>query len=465
MDEHMNYYEVRWKNFKGFKDTNWVKIKPITILLGANNSGKTNFIAPFLLMQQTLTSRDSNSPLIIKSNLYDGGNIQELINDYDLTKDIYFGIRYHIHKTDKRITKIGTYAPGSIELILSVKDQKRDGDIIVKKEIISDVFYREFFNLTLKSNGQYKLSGEMGLENVYPEEKEAINTSKPVNFLFNADSILSNLNQLQRENEGKTRNKKRGYSKGFSDILDAMAYNYSRVREYIGDLSYIGPIRENPHRVYEISNEDYFTVGPKGENMTNLLKKHFNKRDKNLDKWIKLFEFGDWLELEYLYGNSYSIRFKKESDPKKYTSIANSGFGASQLLPLIVQALVSPEGSLTIAEQPEIHLNPRLQCELADLFAFMASRDQKVIVETHSEYLLLRLRKLVAEKVISADDIALYFIDKKNGKSNINEIKIQEDGHINSEEWPSEFFEDSLRESLALATLQLKNKKDQNVKI
>jgi predicted ATP-dependent endonuclease of OLD family len=53
---HTPDYEVRWQNFKGFVDTGWIKIKPITILIGPNNAGKTSFIDPFLLMNQTITS-------------------------------------------------------------------------------------------------------------------------------------------------------------------------------------------------------------------------------------------------------------------------------------------------------------------------------------------------------------------------------------------------------------------------
>jgi predicted ATPase len=176
-----------------------------------------------------------------------------------------------------------------------------------------------------------------------------------------------------------------------------------------------------------------------------------------MDFWVKKFGFGDWLQLKKLYGHTYSIRFR-QNNKKMYTSIANAGFGASQLLPLIVQALVSPPGSLTIAEQPEIHLNPRLQCELGDLFVFMAKQEQRVIVETHSEHLLLRLRRLIAQKEISHDEIAIYFIEKTKDTSTIKEISIEKDGHIDPIKWPKGFFEESLKESLALATQQLKNK-------
>ena len=154
-----------------------------------------------------------------------------------------------------------------------------------------------------------------------------------------------------------------------------------------------------------------------------------------------------------MYSNSYSIRFLKKNS-NLYTSIANAGFGASQVLPLIVQALVSSKGSITVAEQPEIHLNPKLQCVLADLFVYMANSEQKAIIETHSEHLLLRLRRLIAEGKIKSEKVALYFIDKENGSSTIREINIENDGHIKTNEWPKGFFEDSMYESMALATKQ-----------
>jgi predicted ATPase len=447
-------YEVRWKNFKGFRDTGWIKIKPITILLGTNNSGKTSFIAPLLLMNQTLASRDTASSLIVKGNMYDGGNIKELLNDYDLKKDIFLGFRYHIHEPEKKLSKIGSYPPGAVEVTLGVNNEV-EREIIVKKEAVYDIFLRKFFQMTRDGNGKYSLEG-LDVSKMGAEEKMAIEKSSPLNFLFSPNSLLSATLKEKEKLDEKAQNKR--ISKNFSTLLQAVAYNFSLVKAIVGDLSYIGPIRENPHRVYEVSNEANNTVGQRGENTPNLLKRHHKKIQKEINEWIRKFGFGDSLEFKELYGNLYSIRFR-EKDSQMYTSIANAGFGASQILPLIVQSIVSPKESLTIAEQPEIHLNPRLQCVLAELFVQMTKRDQRIIIETHSEHLILRLRRLIAQKEISSNDVALYFVEKKNGASVIREIKIEENGHIKKDEWPEGFFEETLRESLALAAEQSKNKK------
>ncbi|CAN5308197.1 DUF3696 domain-containing protein [soil metagenome] len=462
MDKHVDYIEVRWKNFKGFRDTDWIKIKPITIILGSNNSGKTNFLAPLLLMNQTINSRDRFSPLILKGDIYDGGNFQEIVKDYDTDKEIFFGYRYHIHETDEKLESLGSYPPGAFEVTFKVDE--KDGEIRLKQKTIYDIYNRKFLSLTL-NQGKYKYSG-IGSDSMNQSEKNSIVHSEPTNFLFSPNTVLSDLEASRTKNddeEEKVKRKVNRFTTGYSKFLSAISYNNARVRRYLGDLSFIGPIRENPHRIYEITNETYNTVGPKGENMPNLVKK-IGDGDVELNSWINKFGFGDKLQLKHHYSNTYSLRFLK-NDTDYYTSIANAGFGASQVLPLIVQALVSPKQSITVAEQPEIHLNPRIQCVLAELFVSMANKGQTVIIETHSEHLLLRLRRLIAEDKINSDKVAIYFVEKKPSKTNkdvyesiVREIKLQENGHINNIDWPKDFLGETLKESIALASLQAKKR-------
>lgn len=453
---HLDHMEVRWKNFKGFKDTDWVKIKPITILLGSNNSGKTSFLAPLLLMSQTINSRDRDSPLILKGETFDGGNFQEIVKDYDTSKEIFFGFRYHIHETtdSQKLEKVGAFSPGSFEI--SFGQEKTSEELYLKQSSIYDIFKRPFLSLKRDTDEKFHYSG-IGSKSFKRSERQAIKESSPTNFLFSPNTILGELEaKAESKGEEKLKRNVEQFSKGFSQFLSAISYNNSRARRYFGELSFIGPLREQPHRIYEITNETFNTVGVRGENMPHLLKKLGDKNEE-LNYWIKEFGFGDFLELKNHYSNTYSIRFRKYNDDH-YTSIANAGFGASQVLPLIVQALVSPERSITVAEQPEIHLNPRIQCTLANLFVSMANKGQTVITETHSEHLLLRLRRLVAQKEIDANDVAIYFVEKEGHDSRIKEISLQKNGHINPIDWPKDFFAETLKESMALASEQTKKK-------
>lgn len=223
--------------------------------------------------------------------------------------------------------------------------------------------------------------------------------------------------------------------------------------ELISDLNYVGPLREPPRRYYSITGEKRASVGSRGEHMANLVRRRQPELQDELNRWIQRFEFGRGLVVSNLSDEFFSLSFEG-SNRSIRTNIAEAGFGASQVLPLIVQALAARKQSLTIAEQPEIHLNPRLQYVLADLFVEMANSEHRVIVETHSEHLLLRLRRLVAEGKIDHKQVAIYFVEKTDGASGIRHIELQSNGHFPFDTWPKGFLGDTLRESLALAAAQ-----------
>ncbi|MBK9175849.1 MAG: DUF3696 domain-containing protein [Flavobacteriales bacterium] len=447
---HSNY-RVRWKNFKGFRDTGWIDIKPVTIVIGNNNSGKTSFIAPLLMMSQTVSSRDPFSTLILRGRTYDAGNIKEIFNDYSLAKEIYFGFDYHTHaKSAKKSAAVGNYAPGMIEATFKVADAK-SRELLLNSESVYDIFRRPYFTLK-RSGAKFEMTGPFKAR-LKAAERTAIGDSEPLNFMFSPNSFLS---PPKTKKGGRDKSLAASqHSKSFSQFIRAVSFNYSVVSEILGNLSYIGPVRNEPKRYYELTNEKYPTVGNRGENLPDVLKNQHEKIRDDLNTWIQRFGFGDELEFLRVSSSLYSINFRTKKSPL-YTNIANSGFGASQILPLLVQALVSPRDCLTIAEQPEIHLNPRLQGLLADLFCFMASKDQRVIVETHSEHLLLRMRSLIAEGRIKTGDVALYFVEKVDEASTIRKIEIGEDGHISSDQWPKGFFDESLSGAMNLAKAQLR---------
>ena len=248
--------------------------------------------------------------------------------------------------------------------------------------------------------------------------------------------------------------KKRTQTIRFPFHLAVVGYIASWVTDLLTAISYIGPLREYPSRLYEVSGENPASVGIRGEFAPEVL---FRQREllRLVNEWVGRFEFGFFIECKPVNQGAFSIMLRR--NPKiPPINLADTGFGLSQVLPLIVQGFYAERGSLIIAEQPEIHLNPRLQALLADLFCEVARKERNVLVETHSEHLILRLRRLLAERKIKVDEVALYYVEKSHDRSTIREIPIEENGHIKIEDWPRGFFEDSLRESLGLATAQTK---------
>jgi len=191
--------------------------------------------------------------------------------------------------------------------------------------------------------------------------------------------------------------------------------------------------------------------------MAHFLAHNFDSIREGVDRWIKEFEFGDGLTVKMLDDarTICALYFKRHGQEER-TNVAHSGFGASQLLPLIVQAVAAPSENLVIAEQPEVHLNPRLQAKLGGLFVEMVKNDHRVIVETHSEHVLLSIRTKIAQGELSSDDVKILFVEGDGQKATIREVVVAEDGSIPTSEWPKGFLAEGLQQALQLSAAQAK---------
>jgi AAA ATPase domain/Protein of unknown function (DUF3696) len=444
---HSNY-QIRWKNYRRFEDTGWINLKPLTILVGANNGGKSSVLSPLLLLAQTLASDDGEVPLLPYGPLIDLGKYKDFVHLHDADRELFLGLRFHIHerKPKGKLKPVGIYPPGGMELTFS--GGAKPEEIRLKRVEVTDIYNRPYFARSAKEKG-FLLEGSISLDAMEPSERTALESDEPMNFLFSPNDVFHELDKQEGEDES---GKPIGFSKEFSHYLRAVGYTSSSMRTLFAKLSYVGPLRAKLQRFYRVSPELPDTVGSQGEHAANLFRRRAADLKAEIDSWVKRFEFGEELRYIGLTDDLFQLVFKSDTEE---TNVADAGFGASQVLPLIIQAVVAPHDSLTIAEQPEIHLNPRLQCVLADLFAQMAISGHRVIVETHSEHLIVRLRRLIAEGKISPDLVSLFFVEKESGASKIREIPIQKNGNIERDVWPTGFFEDGLREALGLAAAQI----------
>jgi predicted ATPase len=131
--------------------------------------------------------------------------------------------------------------------------------------------------------------------------------------------------------------------------------------------------------------------------------------------------------------------------------ITDVGFGVSQILPVLTLCYYVPQGSVIILEQPEIHLHPRVQAGLADvLIDAVKTRRVQIILESHSEHLLRRLQRRIAEEGIPSSDVALYFCELPDAQSKLTKLEVDMFGYVTN--WPPEFFGDELGELAAMTT-------------
>ena len=192
----------------------------------------------------------------------------------------------------------------------------------------------------------------------------------------------------------------------------------------------------------------------------------FRKRHKSFQEMIAhwLHDLGliyDFRLEEIARGTNLYRAIVTTSESSVETLLTDVGFGVSQILPALVLLYYVPEGSTVIMEQPEIHLHPAVQSGLADVMLNVARvRNIQIIVESHSEHLMRRLQRRVAEEEASADDVRLYFVSSNRGRARVADLVLNRWGEI--ENWPDNFFGDEMGEIAAIAEASLRRRMEES---
>ena len=231
---------------------------------------------------------------------------------------------------------------------------------------------------------------------------------------------------------------------------------------------YLGPTRVHPQRHYHWNGKHPVAMGLCGDEaiaallsarVRNLKTSHNGNGvpiEARVSAWLQKMELAHdfWLGPNGASDNStYEVRIQKTPTSARVT-LADIGYGLADLLPILVHCYYVPEGSTLILEQPGIHLHPHTQAQLADLFLeVIAERHLQILIESHSEQLLTRLQRRIAEKKVAQDTIALYFCRNTDGASTIEKLEVDELGDIHN--WPEYFFGDVIGDMFAVTDVQI----------
>jgi len=236
-------------------------------------------------------------------------------------------------------------------------------------------------------------------------------------------------------------------------------------RTALTQLHYIGPLRSPAKRFYLTHLDSSPNIDPSGESLPSLLRERssdqiwdcgYRSQDKPrevslaaaLNSWIKYFRTGEYFpsndestEVELTVTSDVLVEIKiKSITGTESHALTDSGFGFSQVIPILVRGLLSDKNSTLLVEQPELHLNPALHVRLASFFSAMIRAGKQVIIETHSEHIVNAIRVLCAEDDTDYlnNNSKIFYLSASNGTPNIHELSIRSDGMV--PDWPKEFF-------------------------
>lgn len=254
-------------------------------------------------------------------------------------------------------------------------------------------------------------------------------------------------------------------------IRDAILYSESF---FSNSVKYLGPLRDEPKPLYPLATgADPSDVGLRGEFTAAVLDLHKNQRIRYIPTTLfqspevkapdplplRTLEAAvtDWLQYLNVAQSVKTIDQGKRGHEMKVVpsglsqphDLTHVGVGVSQVLPILVMCLLAEPDTTLIFEQPEIHLHPRVQTLLGDFFLSMSLLKKQCILETHSEYLInrLRFRAAAAASPEIANNIRMYFVEKQNDSSSFRSVVVNEFGAI--ADWPEGFFDQSQKEAEA----------------
>ena len=249
----------------------------------------------------------------------------------------------------------------------------------------------------------------------------------------------------------------------FSDI-----YPLIKVRESIRKIKYLSPVRATPDRAYVHYSLDADALLHDGSNSAHVL---WSKKEEQVlwkNKKLPLIEalsecldcmgLSQQIKPERIGDILYKVSVS-DKNSKYNLSLADVGFGYSQILPVILLGLLSNSDSTLLLEQPEIHLHPSSAANLADLFLNFIKDGKRIIVETHSPELINRLRLRVIENPKLKDDINIVFVEPSSEGSTIKQFEIDEDGMF--PEWPEGFLDESEKILRAIMKARLNKANDE----
>jgi len=218
----------------------------------------------------------------------------------------------------------------------------------------------------------------------------------------------------------------------------------------------VAPVRTRPERTYDWGTE---TTTPEGGHIPYILARVLRQAESAAGKKLlkALIRFG---EESGLFKNIKVRELgRKESDPFQVqanvsgrpTNLTDVGYGVSQSLPVVIESVLATKNKRVLIQQPEVHLHPRAQAALGTFFVDLVSSDHKeFVIETHSDYVVDRIRQEAARGKIKPEDVVILYFQRRGAKTAIHPLHLDKLGNVKGT--PSGYREFFLREETNLLT-------------
>jgi len=446
--------KISVSGYKSIANPCSIEIQNLTILSGANSSGKSSIIQPLLLLKQTLEATYDPGALLLNGANVKFTSTEQIFSKLSSKKYKDFSIETEINQSIS--TRLDFYkTTKNIDIKQMVYQEKNEPEMVLHKNMNQEEienylpkeaksFYQEVSKVYQESLESFKKNNnyELPKKNILGVKRIRCFLDFTMILVPDIDSLLSTF----------------------------LGFNNLRVlEEYIRSIIHVPGLRGNPERTYPVTAIGEQFPGTFENYVASVINNWQTTKSsklKDLARYLSILGLTGKVDTKQINDTQVEIRvarlpcnFNPKNKSTEMVSIADVGFGVSQTLPALVALLVAEPEQLVYLEQPEIHLHPRAQAALADILVESANRGVRVVIETHSDLILKRIQSLVAENKIKPDKVKLHWFTRdQEGCTNITTADLDEAGTFG--DWPEDFSEVDLQEEsryLDAAELKLMN--------
>jgi hypothetical protein len=416
--------KLQLTNFKAWRDTGEIELKPVTMLLGTNSSGKSSLIQSLLLLKQTVQSPDRTIHLNLGgdelSDLFNFGDFETLVKQ-DGPRE--FSLSFSFRSSEESRIKNGSFQ-------CSYRRTSSGATAVQELELFTE---NRRFRVDRRERGAYRIRVDdevqgrgPGARNLSPERSIAL-PAEAIALLGPDGKIVEDLSLT--------------------------------IRRELQNLIYLGPLRRKPERDYVWNKSNPGEVGSDGHRAVDvLLASSLLRGDEQkgviegVSTWLARMKIADGLEVRRLgHSSRYEVVVRRDGVA---ANLRDVGIGISQVLPVLTVAHFARPGTTVLLEEPEIHLHPLAQSVLAELFVELSRRRNiQFIVETHSEHLFRRMQTLIAQGKTTTKDCAMFFVEREQADAKLCKLDVDDFGAVMN--WPANFFGDSAGEARAQAQARM----------
>ncbi len=451
----MNFTKIHLKNFRGFQENSEIQLAPLTFLVGPNSSGKSSIFDALLLLAQSGFAPSAPTARIPnwQGSLVDLGSYKDTVYRHEVGRDISIVVDVSLDATDHgNILRMPSSARAARFEFRLTCSGRADPIGRLSELLVTDLKSDQVISFSYPENDPNRTTvtilGKRRIRRMDSLPSAAFYFRKWIEE-FVADLVARSVLPSKSSIEAALAFATNPFFSQFSTRIQRISSGRLGPRRWYSAMSVI------PSRAYRglYDGIDPLMIEEIRRHDERIRKTETSKYKQKIGRFLKHLDIASEVKDFKLspYHTAINVR---DNVTKVVSNLIDVGYGASQVLPVIVGCLSRSKSPLLV-EQPEIHLHPRAQGSIAELLC-ETSKHRQVMIETHSEHMINRARILVGQGKLSPDSVIINYVSRQKHGSCIEPISILKNGDF-SKPWPEGFFDERYNDTMLL--LDIKNKR------